>query len=98
MHDIKRHALWYFECEVEEVKMHNNNLETKITNFLYRFQPNCMMEAYHQIITIDDDFIKINFYIRLEKDKSVLQNKKKKNINLNFRNIKKTRRSSFQKT
>ncbi len=78
LHDIKRHALWYFECEVEEVKNDNNNLETKITNFLYRFQPTSQMEVSPKIITIDDDFIKINPYIRLEKDKSALKQEEEK--------------------
>ena len=76
--DIKRHALWYFECEVEEVKNDNNNLETKITNFLYHFQPTSQMEVSPKIITIDDDFIKINPYIRLEKDKSALKQEEEK--------------------
>jgi nitrogen-specific signal transduction histidine kinase len=65
-------------CEVEEVKNDNNNLETKITNFLYRFQPTSQMEVSPKIITIDDDFIKINPYIRLEKDKSALKQEEEK--------------------
>ena len=36
------------------------------------------MEVSPKIITIDDDFIKINPYIRLEKDKSALKQEEEK--------------------
>ncbi|WP_152020588.1 ATP-binding protein [Aliarcobacter butzleri] len=78
LEDIKRHALWHFECEVEEVVNDKNVLETKITHFLYKFQPTSLMEVPAKNITIDDTFIKTNPYIRLEKDKLILKQEEEK--------------------
>lgn len=76
--DVKRHALWYFECEIEEKENEKNILETKITHFLYQFQPTSQMEVEPKTITTNDDFIKINPYVRLEKDKLELKEEEKK--------------------
>lgn len=78
LEDIKRHALWHFECEVEQVVNDKNILETKITHFLYQFQPTSQMEVTPKTITIHDDFIKINPYVRLEKDKLELKEEEEK--------------------
>jgi signal transduction histidine kinase len=80
--DIKRYALWYFECDVDEIENDKNILETKITHFLYKFKPTSQMEVASKLVTENDDFIKINPYIRLEKDKTSL---KKEEEQYNFK-------------
>lgn len=76
--DIKRYSLWYFECDIEEIKNDNEHTETKITRFLYNFKPTSQMEVEKKTITENDDFIKINPYIRLEKDKLALKQEEEK--------------------
>lgn len=78
LEDIKKYALWYFECKVNQIENDNKENETVITHFLYRFEPTSKMDVEKTIITEKDDFIKVNPYIRLEKSKE--QQKEEKEI------------------
>lgn len=68
--DIKKYALWYFECNANQIKTDEGKEISKITHFKYRFQPYIYMEkAESREITQDSDYIQKNPFIRREKDK-----------------------------
>lgn len=68
--DIKKYALWYFECNANQTKTDDGNEVSKITHFKYKFQPYIYMErAESREITQDSDYIQKNPFIRREKDK-----------------------------
>ena len=71
--DIERHALWSFECKINELENDNGERETLITKFSYGFNPTVDMNVEATFITEEDEYIKKDPYIRLEKEKDALK-------------------------
>lgn len=69
---VKQYGLWYFECTAST----EGNNQSKIIDFKYKFQPYLYMDkAKERELSQDDDFIKINPFIKRE----IAKDKQKKN-------------------
>lgn len=69
---VKQYGLWYFECIANNCIDNKGNNQSKIIDFKYKFQPYLYMDkAKERKLSQDDDYIKINPYIKreIEKDK-----------------------------
>lgn len=98
LEDIKRHALWFFECKVNEKENENGQLETLITNFFYKFTPTLEMDVEGTCITEENEYIKKDPYIRIGKEKEALkieENKYKDELIEYKENLKKFKRKEI---
>ncbi len=76
---VRQYGLWYFECTAKQEMDSENNPISKITNFHYKFQPYLYMDkAQSREITQENDYIKINPFIKREIEKEKQEKDKDK--------------------